>query len=62
MQKEKNSRHAEVELAYEYLRQKEWERVSSQQDLMRSISVALWAVGVVALAFVGIYAVIFGGL
>jgi hypothetical protein len=62
MEKEKNLRNAEIELAYEYLRQKDWERMNKQRDLMSSISAGLWMVGVIVLACVGTYAVLFGGL
>ena len=62
MEKEKNLRNAEIELAYEYLRQKDWERMNKQRDLMSAISVGLLMVGVVMLACVGTYAVLFGGL
>ena len=62
MEKEKNLRDAEIELAYEYLRQKDWERMNKQRDLMSAISMGLWMVGVVSFAFVGTYAVLFGNL
>jgi hypothetical protein len=62
MEKEKNLRNAEIELAYEYLRQKDWERMNKQRDLMSSISAGLWMVGVIVLACVGTYAVLFGNL
>ena len=62
MEKEKNLRNAEIELAYEYLRQKDWERMNRQRDLMSSISAGLWMVGVISFALVGTYAVLFGNL
>ena len=62
MEKEKNLRNAEIELAYEYLRQKDWERMNKQRDLRSSISAGLWMVGVIVLACVGTYAVLFGNL
>ena len=62
MEKEKNLRNAEIELAYEYLRQKDWERMNKQRDLMSSISAGLWMVGVIVLTCVGTYAVLFGNL
>ena len=62
MEKEKNLRNAEIELAYEYLRQKDWERMNKQRDLMSSISAGLWMVGVIVLACIGTYAVLFGNL
>ena len=62
METEKEKRDSEIEKAYQYLRQKDWERMNKQRDLMSSISVGLWMVGVVMLAFVGTYAVLFGGL
>ncbi len=62
MEKEKNLRDAEIELAYEYLRQKDWDRMNKQRDLMSAISMGLWMVGVISFAFVGTYAVLFGNL
>tara|TARA_R110002153_G_scaffold162184_1_gene314659 strand:+ start:400 stop:588 length:189 start_codon:yes stop_codon:yes gene_type:complete len=62
METEKEKRDSEIELAYKYLRQKDWERMNKQRDLMSAISVGLLMVGVIVLAFVGTYAVLFGGL
>jgi hypothetical protein len=62
MEKEKNLRNAEIELAYEYLRQKDWERMNKQRELMSSISAGVWMVGVIVLACIGTYAVLFGNL
>ena len=62
METEKEKRDSEIEKAYQYLRQKDWERMNKQRELMSSISVGLWMVGVVMLACVGTYAVLFGGL
>ena len=59
---EKEKRDSEIESAYKYLRQKDWERMNKQRDLMSAISVGLWMVGVIVLAFVGTYAVLFGNL
>lgn len=58
----KNLRNAEIELAYEYLRQKDWERMNKQRDLMSAISIGLWMVSVISFAFVGIYAILFVNL
>ena len=62
METEKEKRDSEIEKAYQYLRQKDWERMNKQRDLMSAISVGLLMVGVIVLAFVGTYAVLFGGL
>lgn len=62
METEKEKRDAEIELAYKYLRQKDWERMNNQRELMSSISVGVWMVGVIVLACIGTYAVLFGGL
>ena len=59
---EKEKRDSEIESAYKYLRQKDWERMNKQRDLMSAISVGLLMAGVVMLACIGIYAVLFGGL
>tara|TARA_R110000803_G_scaffold74577_2_gene138637 strand:+ start:1041 stop:1229 length:189 start_codon:yes stop_codon:yes gene_type:complete len=59
---EKEKRDSEIEKAYQYLRQKDWERMNNQRDLMSSISVGLWMVGVIVLACIGTYAVLFGNL
>tara|TARA_B110000879_G_scaffold80777_1_gene112111 strand:+ start:266 stop:454 length:189 start_codon:yes stop_codon:yes gene_type:complete len=62
MQNDNDIREAGIEAAYKYLRQKDWERMNKQRDLMSAISVCLWMVGVIVLACVGTYAVLFGGL
>ena len=62
METEKEKRDSEIELAYKYLRQKDWERMNKQRDLMSAISVGLLMAGVVMLACIGIYAVLFGNL
>ena len=62
MQNDNDIREAGIEAAYKYLRQKDWERMNKQRDLMSAISVGLLMVGVVMLACVGTYAVLFGGL
>ena len=62
MQNDNDIREAGIEAAYKYLRQKDWERMNKQRDLMSSISAGLWMVGVIVLACVGTYAVLFGGL
>ena len=62
MQNDNDIREAGIEAAYKYLRQKDWERMNKQRDLMSAISVGLWMGGVIVLACVGTYAVLFGGL
>jgi len=55
-------REAGIEAAYKYLRQKDWERMNKQCELMTTISLGLWITGVAVLAVAGIYAVLLGGL
>tara|TARA_R110000803_G_scaffold198110_1_gene261801 strand:+ start:875 stop:1063 length:189 start_codon:yes stop_codon:yes gene_type:complete len=62
MQNDNDIREAGIEAAYKYLRQKDWERMNKQCELMATISLGLWITGVAVLAVAGIYAVLFGGL
>ena len=55
-------REAGIEAAYKYLRQKDWERMNKQCELMATISLGLWITGVAVLAVAGIYDVVLGGL
>jgi hypothetical protein len=62
MQTETDLREAEIELAYQYLRQKDWERMNSHRDLMSFITTAIAMLGVLAGAVGGTYLVLFGSL
>ena len=61
-QTEKQLRDAEIELAYQYLRHKEWQRMDKQRDLMSMISLTVFMVGLAGLALGGVNLVLFGGL
>ena len=61
-QTEQQLREAEIELAYQYLRQKEWERMNKQRELMSWAGLTALMVGLAGLALGGINLVLFGGL
>ena len=61
-QTEQQLRAAEIELAYQYLRQKDWERMDKRRELMSWIGLTVMMVGLAGLALGGINLVLFGGL
>ena len=62
MQTETDLREAEIELAYQYLRQKDWERMNSHRNLMSFITTTIAILGVLAGAVGGTYLILFGSL
>tara|TARA_R110001632_G_scaffold207535_1_gene331716 strand:- start:80 stop:268 length:189 start_codon:yes stop_codon:yes gene_type:complete len=62
MQTETDLRAAEIELAYQYLRQKDWERMNSHRELMGCITATIAMLGVLAGAAGGTYLILFGNL
>lgn len=62
MQTETDLRAAEIELAYQYLRQKDWERMNSHRELMGWISLTVAMAGLIAGAAGGAYLILFGSL
>ena len=61
-QTEKQLRAAEIEVAYQYLRQKDWERMDKRRELMSWLSLTALMVGLAGLALGGINLILFGGL
>ena len=61
-QTEQQLRDAEIELAYQYLRQKDWERMDKRRELMSWLSLTALMVGLAGLALGGINLILFGGL
>tara|TARA_R100001369_G_scaffold614_1_gene2066 strand:- start:1275 stop:1463 length:189 start_codon:yes stop_codon:yes gene_type:complete len=57
-QSEKNLREAEIEIAYEYLRQKDWERMNREREIMSWITLNIVFVGVAVMAIGAIYLVV----
>ena len=57
-QSEKNLREAEIEIAYEYLRQKDWERMNREREIMSWITLTIVFVGVAVMAISAIYIVV----
>jgi len=57
-QSEKNLREAEIEIAYEYLRQKDWERMNREREIMSWITLTIVFVGVAVMAIGAIYLVV----
>ena len=57
-QSEKNLREAEIEIAYEYLRQKDWERMNRKREIMSWITLNIVFVGVAVMAISAIYIVV----
>ena len=57
-QSEKNLREAEIETAYEYLRQKDWERMNREREIMSWITLTIVFVGVAVMAIGAIYLVV----
>tara|TARA_R110002153_G_scaffold227756_1_gene380518 strand:+ start:62 stop:256 length:195 start_codon:yes stop_codon:yes gene_type:complete len=61
-QTEKQLREAEIELAYQYLRQKDWERMNKRRELMSWVGLTALMIGLAVLALGGVNLVLFGGL
>ena len=61
-QTEQQLRDAEIEVAYQYLQQKDWERMNKQRELMSSVGLTFMMVGLAGLALGGINIILFGGL
>ena len=61
-QTEKQLRDAEIELAYQYLRQKDWERMNKRRELMSWVGLTALMIGLAVLALGGVNLVLFGGL
>ncbi len=61
-QTEKQLREAEIELAYQYLRQKDWERMDKRRELMSWVGLTALMIGLAGLALGGVNLVLFGGL
>ena len=61
-QTEQQMRAAEIELAYQYLRQKDWERMNKRRELMSWIGLTALMIGLAGLALGGINLILFGGL
>ena len=57
-QSEKNLREAEIEIAYEYLRQKDWERMNRKREIMSWAMLNIVFVGVAVMAMSAIYIVV----
>jgi fatty acid desaturase len=57
-QSEKNLREAEIEIAYEYLRQKDWERMNRKREIVSWITLTIVFVGVAVMAIGAIYLVV----
>jgi|TARA_B110000879_G_C10848621_1_gene384444 hypothetical protein len=61
-QTEKQLRAAEIEMAYQYLRQKDWERMNKRRELMSWVGLTALMIGLAGLALGGVNLVLFGGL
>ena len=61
-QTEKQLRAAEIEVAYQYLRQKDWERMNKKRELMSWAGLTVMMIGLAGLALGGVNLVLFGGL
>jgi len=57
-QSEKNLREAEIEIAYEYLRQKDWERMNRKREIVSWATLNIVFVGVAVMAISAIYIVV----
>tara|TARA_R110002153_G_C12887633_1_gene450421 strand:- start:36 stop:230 length:195 start_codon:yes stop_codon:yes gene_type:complete len=61
-QTEQQLRDAEIEVAYQYLRQKDWERMNKKRELMSWVGLTALMIGLAGLALGGVNLVLFGGL
>ena len=57
-QSEKNLRESEIEIAYEYLRQKDWERMNRKREIVSWATLNIVFVGVAVMAMSAIYIVV----
>tara|TARA_R110001606_G_scaffold168538_2_gene313129 strand:- start:506 stop:694 length:189 start_codon:yes stop_codon:yes gene_type:complete len=62
MKTEQQLRDAEIEVAYQYLRQKDWERMNKKRELMSWAGLTVMMIGLAGLALGGVNLVLFGGL
>lgn len=61
-QTEQQLRAAEIETAYQYLRQKDWERMNKKRELMSWVGLTALMIGLAGLALGGVNLILFGGL
>lgn len=61
-QTEQQLRAAEIETAYQYLRQKDWERMNKRRELISWVGLTVMMIGLAGLALGGVNLVLFGGL
>tara|TARA_B110000208_G_scaffold134293_1_gene162466 strand:+ start:628 stop:822 length:195 start_codon:yes stop_codon:yes gene_type:complete len=61
-QTEQQLRAAEIEVAYQYLRQKDWERMDKRRELMSWVGLTALMIGLAGLALGGVNLILFGGL
>tara|TARA_B110000208_G_scaffold9285_1_gene11888 strand:- start:19 stop:207 length:189 start_codon:yes stop_codon:yes gene_type:complete len=62
MKTEQQLRDAEIEVAYQYLQQKDWERMNKKRELMSWAGLTVMMIGLAGLALGGVNLVLFGGL
>lgn len=62
MKTEQQLRDAEIEVAYQYLQQKDWERMNKQRELMSWVGLTALMIGLAGLALGGVNLILFGGL
>lgn len=62
MKTEQQLRDAEIEVAYQYLQQKDWERMNKKRELMSWVGLTVMMIGLAGLALGGINLILFGGL
>jgi|TARA_R110000823_G_C15640031_1_gene469699 hypothetical protein len=62
MKTEQQLRDAEIEVAYQYLQQKDWERMNKKRELMSWAGLTVMMIGLAGLALGGINLILFGGL
>jgi len=62
MQTEQQLRDLEIETAHQYLRQKDWERMNNNRELLSWVGLTALMIGLAGLALGGINLILFGGL
>ena len=62
MKTEQQLRDAEIEVAYQYLQQKDWERMNKKRELMSWVGLTALMIGLAGLALGGVNLILFGGL
>ena len=62
MKTEQQLRDAEIEVAYQYLQQKDWERMNKRRELMSWLGLTALMIGLAGLALGGVNLILFGGL